>query len=125
MALYSFFHSLLKLKNETQLDSTVHAYSDSKRSSSVSQEEGSLLPTPKSASKKDKLGEEPPVQAQGKSDGRDLLNQSLSSAFFSSLQAKSGGPVEKKPDDKKRQVMDTVNLLICEASMTPFIGHPT
>lgn len=102
------------------MDSTVHAYSDSKRSSSVAQEEGTLLPTPKSASKKDKLSDEPPVQAQEKSDGRDLLNQSLSSAFFSSLQAKSGGPVEKKPDDKKGQVSDTVSLLIFAALTTLF-----
>lgn len=92
--------------------------------SSVPQEEGTL-PTQKSASKKDKLSDEPPVQAQGKSDGRDLLNQSLSSAFFSSLQAKSGGPVEKKPDDKKGQVMDTVYLIIFEALMTFFAGHST
>ena len=101
-------HIFSQLKSETQLDSTVHAYSDSKTTSSLPQEDGTTLSTQKSASKRDKRSDEAPDEAQEKSDGRDLLNQSLSSAFFSSLQAKSGGPVEKKPDDKRWQVLDTV-----------------
>ena len=89
------------------MDSTVHAYSDSKRTSALPQDEDILHSQMKSASKKDTVNDDVHHQAPGKLDGRDLLNQSLSSAFFSSLQAKGGSQTEKQIDIKKGQVVYT------------------